>query len=577
MAQSNELDDYPHPLHNPQSPSDGILNGDATEPSGSDRHSRQTASTASSRLTSPVQPRRVPRPRVLNKWDVASLIINKMIGTGIFTAPSSVLQVAKSPGLACGLWLLGFLYTGISLLVYLEFARKLPHTGGELIYLDETLPGPNFLAYTIYAFYFVIFYNNATNSMRFADYILRCATDPNMTQDERLTRLLAVVILTFICVVIFRSSRITLLLGKALAALKIVLLLVVLVAGAVKARDRKVSWSDQASGDPSNSAAAFLLILFSYGGWENATFVAGEIEDYETLKQGFIIAVSVVGTLYTLVNVVFLKAIAYSDHVTNYAPIFFGNSLAAQKAWDAILAISAAGSLLSVIYAAARVKLAIGRSNAFPWSRWWALESKYETPEGGLLLHWIFSVILIAATAAITSLSTAISFPGNLQAYATGVIRVPIAIGFIFLGRRDIPGPKQFFEEGSWTKEVGFFTTTLRRVPLSTIYIIFNLYIVIVNALPPYTNTDGTPEEIMGWYYGAITGTTILAGALYYFIAFGNEKYSAFRFARAKATIMTEPTHDAKYGFRKYVVVTPTNPKNWIYRFFGGTATQNED
>jgi hypothetical protein len=50
------------------------------------------------------------------------------------------------------------------------------------------------------------------------------------------------------------------------------------------------------------------------------------------------------------------------------------------------------------------------------------MESPYETPEGGLLLHWIFSVILISATAAISNISDAISFPGSLQAYATGFV-----------------------------------------------------------------------------------------------------------------------------------------------------------
>jgi hypothetical protein len=49
--------------------------------------------------------------RPLEVWDVASLIINKMIGTGIFTAPPTVLLMTGRPGLAFGLWLLGFAYT----------------------------------------------------------------------------------------------------------------------------------------------------------------------------------------------------------------------------------------------------------------------------------------------------------------------------------------------------------------------------------------------------------------------------------------------------------------------------------
>jgi hypothetical protein len=49
--------------------------------------------------------------RPLELWDVASLIINKMIGTGIFTAPPTVLVMTGNPSLAFGLWILGFAYT----------------------------------------------------------------------------------------------------------------------------------------------------------------------------------------------------------------------------------------------------------------------------------------------------------------------------------------------------------------------------------------------------------------------------------------------------------------------------------
>jgi hypothetical protein len=49
--------------------------------------------------------------RTLSTWDVASLIANKMIGTGIFTGPSTVLQFTLNKNVAIGLWTLGFFYT----------------------------------------------------------------------------------------------------------------------------------------------------------------------------------------------------------------------------------------------------------------------------------------------------------------------------------------------------------------------------------------------------------------------------------------------------------------------------------
>jgi amino acid transporter len=109
--------------------------------------------------------------------------------------------------------------------------------------------------------------------MRFADFVLQCTTDPGTVEDERLLRFLAVVVLTFFCALHFRSARMARMLNVALAGLKIVMLIVVFVSGAVKASQERVNWSESASDEASSTAAAFLLILFSFGGWENATFV----------------------------------------------------------------------------------------------------------------------------------------------------------------------------------------------------------------------------------------------------------------------------------------------------------------
>lgn len=55
----------------------------------------------------------------LTKFDVFSLIVNKMVGTGIFTAPSLVLALTGSPSVAVGLWAVGLAYT------ILRYAEKL--------------------------------------------------------------------------------------------------------------------------------------------------------------------------------------------------------------------------------------------------------------------------------------------------------------------------------------------------------------------------------------------------------------------------------------------------------------------
>lgn len=71
----------------------------------------------------------------LNSRDVCAFIVNKMIGTGIFIQPPAVLLLTRSKAEALGLWIVGFAYTIVSMLLYIEFSRKIPHTGGELVYV----------------------------------------------------------------------------------------------------------------------------------------------------------------------------------------------------------------------------------------------------------------------------------------------------------------------------------------------------------------------------------------------------------------------------------------------------------
>lgn len=54
---------------------------------------------------------RVEAHRDLSWLDVAALIVNKTVGTGIFTGPASALLYTQNKQTVIVLWLLGFVYT----------------------------------------------------------------------------------------------------------------------------------------------------------------------------------------------------------------------------------------------------------------------------------------------------------------------------------------------------------------------------------------------------------------------------------------------------------------------------------
>lgn len=74
------------------------------------------------------------------------LNLSKMVGTGVYSTPASVLRGTGSVGLALIYWFIGFLVAAASLSVYLEFASYFPNrSGSEVVYLEQAFPRPRYV------------------------------------------------------------------------------------------------------------------------------------------------------------------------------------------------------------------------------------------------------------------------------------------------------------------------------------------------------------------------------------------------------------------------------------------------
>ena len=79
-----------------------------------------------------------------------------MVGTGVFSTPSSILALSGSVGLALFIWVAGMLIAAAGMAVYLEFGTGLPRNGGEKNYLEFIFRRPKLLVTCIYALYAVL-------------------------------------------------------------------------------------------------------------------------------------------------------------------------------------------------------------------------------------------------------------------------------------------------------------------------------------------------------------------------------------------------------------------------------------
>lgn len=88
--------------------------------------------------------------------------------------------------------------------------------------------------------------------------------------------------------------------------------------------------------------------------------------------------------------------------------------------------------LLEYQYAAnsCPVKQVIGQAEVLPWSRYLKQDDcirrtertrendfHYRSPQGGLIAHWLFTVLMIAISASIKSTLESVGLPGYIQTY----------------------------------------------------------------------------------------------------------------------------------------------------------------
>ncbi|RSL95486.1 hypothetical protein CDV31_013883 [Fusarium ambrosium] len=553
----------------------------------------------------------------LRTFDVFALIVNKMVGTGIYTAPASVFLMTGNKILTLALFGGGFLYSLVSMMMYLDFAKVLPFSGGELVYLDEmtshvsqpttgsiarasttgsfqgpepsgrantgghilssrsfTSPttepntikakitwsimrflGDGLFAYITYSIGFIFFFNSGTNSMQFARFVLLCVQDNNkdMTSSSKdinkdLMRFIGIVVLSIICLFQYFSPGFGRAMNKTLAVIKLLFLLALFVVGiTAMSRDvgmnRSEDWyiwhGDDGKRSDLTFAKALLLVLFSFQGWENATFVAGEIpaNRHHVLRRGFIAAVCTVGCLYLLIVAVFLHGITWVDianesRSADYPAMLTGDSIGARRTWAIIAAISAFGSLNAIIYTVSRVKQAIGQAEILPWSRYLkkdhirqqshsGLEEDaflHKSPQGGLAVHWIISVVLISATANSHSVMEAVFIPGYIQTYIQCFFLGVLSLGFFSLRSRQ----EALWPKGSpiWRRKRGGVAQAL-LVPSILLYAAVNMAILIINAMPPYLAGHGEDSDPTGYMFPALLGGLLIVSTAYYLLFFG--------------------------------------------------------
>ncbi|MDQ3685062.1 MAG: amino acid permease [Acidobacteriota bacterium] len=335
--------------------------------------------------------------RRLGLFDATMIVMGGIIGSGIFINPYVVARQVHTPFLILGAWLMGGLIALVGAFVYAELADRYPGVGGQYAYLREAYhPSVAF----IYGWALLLVTQTggmAAVAVTFSHYFLEITRLPVA---DWLVAALALASLTLVnCLGVRAGSNVQngLMVLKILAVVALVtcgLFFVSEPQGAIgPALDRPISLSLLTA-----MGAAMTPVMFAYGGWQTASFVAGEMRDpRRDLARGLLIGVGGVILLYMAVNFVCLYVLGQDGLAETTTPasavmrIAFGERGAALIAVG--IAISTLGFLSQGMLTAPRVYFAMAQDRLFFKSIAW-LSPRTRVPVLAIALQGVFAIVI---------------------------------------------------------------------------------------------------------------------------------------------------------------------------------------
>lgn len=341
----------------------------------------------------------------LGLWDAVSLVIGIVVGTSIFRTAPEVFQNTSGPWPALGAWLLGGVLSIIGALCYAELATTYTRAGGDYEYLTRAFgPWAGFL-FGWAQLTAVLTSSIGTMAYTFADYGVRLfdLTDAG-TVWLAATPILGATLLNAMGTSLGKTTQ------NICTVAKVLGLIGVVVAGVAIA-----DWSNLAytpaplppeegqsmRGGWQAFGLAMVFVLYAYGGWNDAAFVAAEVRDRRrNLPLALIGGVLGVTAVYLAVNVAYLVGIGFEGARATRTPATDVIEAAIGRAGGSfasiLVMISALGAINGMVLVGSRVYAAAGADHRpLRWlSGWDALRG---APRAALIAQAAVALAMVFA------------------------------------------------------------------------------------------------------------------------------------------------------------------------------------
>jgi amino acid transporter len=331
---------------------------------------------------------------LLGLWDAVSIIVGIVVGTAIYKSSAMVFQNVASPGQALGVWLLGGVLSLCGALCYAELATSFPRDGGDYEYLSRAYGRWVGFLFAWAQLAVVLSASIGTMAYAFADYGARIwPAWADATVWLAAAAVVGLSVLNSLGVVAGKSVQNFLSVAKV-AGLAAVVVAAMWAGGST-------AESPAAGNDlPSSSIGlAMVFVLFAYGGWNDAAFVAAEVRDQQrNMPRALLIGIGGVTVIYLAVNAAYLGVLGFDAARQSSAPAADVLQRAVGtwggKAVSLLVMISALGAINGMVLTGSRIYATLGTDHrTFAWLGTWS--NRVTAPIAAITAQGLASLVLI--------------------------------------------------------------------------------------------------------------------------------------------------------------------------------------
>ena len=337
--------------------------------------------------------------RTLGTFDGVAILIGITIGAGIYSTPQLIATYADSFAPIIGLWIGCGVFVFIGGLIYAELGTRLPHTGGEYVYIQRCF-GP-FAGFMFgWAQLFIIRTSPAAGlAIITANYLEYFIELPGPAHTAVALGVIAILgALNYVGVQrasVYQRLSTVLKVGGLFA---LVVLALILVGGQENLLGTEAP-PTATLGPVGNTAAALMLVVFSYMGWDRVGYVAGEMKNpRRTIPLSLLTGIGIVIVLYVLTILVYHQTLGMDGMRQS---TIVASDMASQligpigAGFIAVLVmISTTGSINGTIMAAPRVYYAMAKDGLF-FKGLNYIHPTFRTPSRAILAHCFWGAVIL--------------------------------------------------------------------------------------------------------------------------------------------------------------------------------------